>query len=150
MSNNPSATDRNRNSTRPTQRQAAVAKRKNRKLPRSLDRLRTTKDGVKATGMKKHKHPGGNKMLLGTHWRWQIDGMQKETVTHDAPSCLMTIRNLGPAMVEVRCPRKEPNILLKGKFTIMPVRGPITVENLEDESADICLNFEPKPRYRNS
>jgi hypothetical protein len=144
MSNNPSATDRNRNSTRPTQRQAAVAKRKNRKLPRSLDRLRTTKDGVKATGMKKHKPPGGNKMLLGTHWRWQIDGMQKETVTHDAPSCLMTIRNLGPAMIEVGCPRKEPHILLPGKFTIMLVRGRITLESLEYATADIQVHFRPK------
>ena len=144
MSNNPSATDRNRNSTRPTQRQAAVAKRKNRKLPRSLDRLRTTKDGVKATGMKKHKPPGGNKMLLGTHWRWQIEAMQKETVTYDAPSCLMTIRNLGPAMVEVRCPRQEPNILLQGKFTIVPIRGRITVENLENAPANIQVDFNPK------
>jgi hypothetical protein len=56
----------------------------------------------------------------------------------------MTIRNLGPAMVEVRCPRKDPNILLKGKFTIMPVRGPITVETLEYASADISYYFEPK------
>jgi hypothetical protein len=47
-------------------------------------------------------------------------------------------------MVEVRCPRQEPNILLKGKFTIMPARGRITVENLEEESATVQVEFMPK------
>jgi hypothetical protein len=57
----------------------------------------------------------------------------------------MTIRNLGSAMVEVRCPRKEPHILLPGKFTIISVRGRITLESLENALADIWgFHFERK------
>jgi hypothetical protein len=144
MRNISSNTDPNRKSEKSTQGKNRTATKGNCKPPRTAGRPSTNKDGVKNTRLKKHKLAGGNKMLLGTHWRWQIDGMKKEIVIYDAPSCLMTIRNLGPAMVEVRCPRKEPHVLLPGKFTIMPVRGPITVENLEHESADIHFYFEPK------
>jgi hypothetical protein len=147
MSNTSSITDPNRESAKPTEPKAGTGKKRNRKVPRSVGRLGTNKNGVKTKGMKEHKLPGGDKRLLGTHWRRQIDGMQKETVVDDAPSCFMTIRNLGPAMVEVRCRRKEPHILLHGKFTIMPVRGRITVESLENALADICFHFEPKHRF---
>jgi hypothetical protein len=146
MSNTSSITDPHREFAKPTQPKAGGAKKGNRKLPRSGDRLGMNQNGVKTKGMKKHKLPGGDKRLLGTHWRRQIDGMQKETVVDDAPSCFMTIRNLGPAMVEIRCPRKAPHTLLQGKFTIVPVRGPITVESLESASADITFHFELKHR----
>src|SRR5580704_8622887 len=101
MTNNSSITIPNRKSAKPTQRKAGAAQKRNPTLPQSVGHLGTNKNGVKITGMKKRKPPGGNQMFLGTHWRWQIEAMQKETVTYDAPSCLMTIRNLGPAMVEV-------------------------------------------------
>jgi hypothetical protein len=147
MSKTSSITDSNRESAKPTQPKVGAAKMMNSKLPRSAGRLGANRNSVKTAGMKKHNLPGGDKRLLGTHWRRQIDGMQKETVVDDAPSCFMTVRNLGPAMVEVRCPRKEPHILLHGKFAIMPVRGRVTVESLENESADICFHFEPTHRF---
>ena len=103
-----------------------------------------TKTRQKAETAAKRKLAGGDKSLLGKKWQLWVAPAQKKIVAEDAPSCHMMIQNLGPAMVEVRCPRQEPNILLKGKFTIMPARGRITVENLEEESATVQVEFMPK------
>jgi len=107
----------------------------------STKRQNTATVKKKTPAEQKSELPTLDDVLAGGKWELTVMPARTLVLAENAPRCQMEIRNKGPAIVEARCRRGEPVILLQGKFSVIPVHGRITIENLEEKWASVVVEF---------
>jgi hypothetical protein len=99
-----------------------------------------------ALAKKKSPFPTLDDVLAGGRWQLTVGPARTRILAENAPRCQMEIQNKGPAIVEARCRRSEPVILMQGKCTVMPVHGRITGESLDEKWAAVVVEVMPRAR----